>query len=180
MFRAVGLASVSVAFCALNACSDPIPPPPQGGIEMSFRGGGACPHASTATQVVPTGFDANNPGTEPRLAHGSGGSVACTVQQSGEAFTIDLELEANRTRFTASGSVGPGMNQPVQLSNRAPRGVNDPGFLDTVTDNACPLNVIYIAPGAIHATFDCPNLDYPAGLIECSGSGGFVFENCRK
>lgn len=176
MFRAVGLAFVTVAFTALNACSDPIPPPQQAGLEMSYFGGsGFCPHASTASQVIPDGFDADNPGTEPRLTSG----VSCTVKQAAEGFQIDLDLQTARTTFGATGTVNVGMNQPVQITNRAPRGLNEPGYLDTVTDPACPLNVIYAAPGAIHATFNCSNLDYPAGMIACAGQGGFVFENCR-
>jgi hypothetical protein len=151
------------------------PPPAQGGFEMSYRGGGFCPHAATDPQIIPAGFYAFNPGTEPRLTTG----VTCTVQQNGDAFLLDLEVQTDRNRFEVSGTVMADVDQPVQLANRAPRGVNDPGFLDTVVDSACPLNVIYIAAGTLHATFDCDNLNYPPGMIECAASGGFVFENCE-
>lgn len=161
-----------------SGTDDRVPPPPQAGLEMAYREipGGFCPQATLAALVVPDSFSGENPGTEPRLTTG----VTCAVTQDGDGFVVDLAFTDSGREFRASGTVTPGSNPAVRISNRRDRGPSQPGFLDTVTDSACPVNVIYVAPGAIHATFDCPGLDNPAAMIECAADGGFVFENCQQ
>jgi hypothetical protein len=167
------------------SCSDPAPPPAQGGATLSIThpASGVCDRTlTTPAQIGNPGPTSDKPGQ--RLVDGTNGAfVTCRVVAGGEGFTFDGEISWQGNRLTiVDGTMG------ADLMGSA-------GFLSVLTPLAlglqssrampCTINAsvrpLEIAPGRIWATYDCPEMiDTKSPATRCASNGVFVFENCAK
>ena len=170
-------------------CSDPVPPPPQGGVNISVR--------SAPSSVTPAGKkctvgghqafigspppDASKPGS--RVVDGEGGaSVSCNVRKSADGFSINGNANHKGVSFSVTGSVMPAGTGTVTILHR------NPTVLETVkSDQATPCTIsvedapLQVASGRIWAKFSCPALTAnQQPTLFCEGEGFFVFENCEE
>lgn len=191
MYRAFGsIATAAIAASALLACSDPIPPPDQSLLFMAYTNGNNCEAAGLPPLLHPPsitewGFGQGETSEQAlveadRAVDGEGGyRVSCRVRSDGDGrFSVTGNLSAPRMDFDVSGTVAAGMGQTMRIANAAARRPELGGSTDRVSDPACALDVKFVDAGAIHASFQCPNMT--GNQVLCASRGEFVFENCSK
>jgi hypothetical protein len=178
MLRRLAIAALSIP-TALG-CSDPVPDPPQGAMQISFGSpegltGAQCPKIASNFNVGVPPPSKTNPGG--RVRDGDGAKVNCAVRGSG-TLSFDGSMTQGNLFFYASGSITEGGEGQAKLSQ------SDPAAFDTyqTREQLCRVFVneggLQVAPGRIYAAFRCDallakNLSSNA----CSADGVFVFEN---
>lgn len=185
------LVGAAGALCVIG-CSDPVPPPPKGGMFISIN---AAPVA-----VTPAGRKCNIQfhdaaiGSPPpsaaapggRVTDGEGGArVSCRVSKSGDVFKITASAAHKKISFSVNGEIAPKGKGTASIIESDPVSLV---ALRNPTDTPCVLSVesepLEVAAGRIWAHFACPafvDATQPDGPLFCEAeSGWFVFENCDE
>lgn len=182
--------AVSAALLFGAACSDPVPPPSQGGLTIHIRSapagatpdGKSCqfnPHYAYIGSPPP---GAGAPGSRV-VDEESGASVKCAVRKSGDVFKVSASMSHKGVAFTVNGQLSPGGSGTATILHR------NPTMLDTLqnpVETPCIIAVdvepLQVATGRIWARFSCPGLisqKQPSTYCEAD-EGWFVLENCDE
>ena len=184
------MGAAAVATISTVSCSDPVPPPSQGGayVEINAAPAGVTPagrkcsiqgHSAQIGNPPPSG---SSPGK--RVVDGEGGaSVSCRVSKSGGGYKFNGTAQHNKVTFYVNGEVTSG-------AGTAKVTTYDPTSLATLgnpSDTPCEVTVtepLQVASGRIWAAFKCPafvDISQPDGPLFCEAEAGwFVFENCDE
>jgi hypothetical protein len=180
-----------------SACSDPVPPPPQGAFIATVHSqspppdGKACPLTSSTfdvpavdkTKIPPETLSENT--YEHKVIDGKdGGKVSCSVKKGGAGFTFDGTIQVGSKALSLrNGMIGAdnkGMVQVTVQNGDATTGFS--GALSSPSAN-CTVNAsgnnLQVKSGSMWATFDCMSVEQ-APTFACGASGIFVLENCSE
>jgi len=180
-----------------NACSDPVPPPPQGAFTARVSSPAlppankACPLTSS-TFDVPT-IETSKIGTDRLDEHqylhnitdGKDGKVSCSVKKSASGFTFEGLIQVGgQSLLLRSGTLGADNKGTVQVTLQ--NGDVNTGFagaLSSPNPPGCTVNAsgnnLQVEAGHMWATFNCTAVEQ-APTVSCSALGTFVLENCSK
>ncbi len=162
------------------SCSDPVPPPAQGGVTHRFSvptprpPDTNCPAQSYAMAIGgPKAPPANGPGNDVVIDEENGATVSCTVRKSGGGFAVSGSLQQLDKFFSISGTFADTGDGAVSVGGDVFAYVNAP-------QTECKVTVHKAQSGAIWADYNCPVTDPKSPESYCVASGTFVFENCSE
>jgi hypothetical protein len=179
---------LTVPLLAALGCSDPVPRPAQGNLNLSVQqalvGAANCP-VPGKTYVVgnPKGPTAAVPGD--RLIDGqNGASIKCSVHGGGP-FTFSgtikgLSSESDKVALTITN----GTVNADKLTGTATIAVNTPQLAGTFTsaEGGCTISVVNqnVKGGSIWATAKCESVTEPTTAKTCAvgDTTTFILENC--
>ena len=174
-------------------CSDPVPPPSQGGVRINYRPStiaqsGACSIGAHTVGVAQGGaypqHTTGNPGK--RVVDGQDGAeVRCRVTGA-NSFVFSGSLSKDAVSFSVAGRVekgGEGTGTVAASDSQTAQHVFSP--VQSQQDPDCTFKVnenkLEVAPGRIWAVYDCPATRDTVNFdIVCGLGGEFVLENCDQ
>ncbi|HEY5374580.1 MAG TPA: hypothetical protein VIK01_12910 [Polyangiaceae bacterium] len=189
---------LAVPVLAALGCSDPVPLPNKGAINLEISGpSSTCPEPGN---VYPVGKLVNDPsdptgmrkkalapsGTDPgeSVVDGEGGAkISCSVRGKGP-FTFSGSLQAT-SADEAKDLISITFSNGVVNDDKTTGTVSVQVFTTQLAgqfasgSTPCTVSVInqQIKGGSIWANFSCPSLTQPPSGV-CSSASTFVFENC--
>jgi hypothetical protein len=186
MLRTLALAATTLTALGALGCSDPVPPPSQGGVSINI--GPASPQPDGTSCQRTTGHNAligNPPPTQSAkggpVVDGEGGAeVSCRVSGAGR-FSVSGKVKAGSVTFSLRGGElsaekdGTGTGSVASFDTK---GLN----LSAPTTTPCTLTTVQVKAGAAWGRFECNayvDSQSPTNA-HCRSTGVFLLENCDQ
>ncbi|HEY4104828.1 MAG TPA: hypothetical protein VGM44_13095 [Polyangiaceae bacterium] len=185
-------------------CSDPVPPPAQGALNMSISQaadpppGMACPDSGTTYRVAATDSktkmiappDMGTPG-ESVISGEAGSSISCSVTGSNGNFKFSGSLHGITPEGYSASVVFSNGQIGADFTGSADVSISTSRLAAQTYVNSVPCSIKVLPPpntssvppqikgGSMWAEFSCPQLSYPpSGLCQIGSTSVVVFENC--
>jgi len=175
---------LTVPLLAALGCSDPVPRPAQGNLNLSVQQGTGCPVTAKVYQV-------GNPKPPSTISSGdklidgeNGATIKCAVHGGGPyTFSGTIQgrsSENDRVYMTMTG----GVINADKISGTVTVAINTPQLSNTYTSDAgtCIVTVVNsnVKGGSLWATVSCAKVSEPSTATSCSvgPTTTFVLENC--
>ena len=171
--------ATSLLATSLLGCSDPVPDPARGAVEIHIK----------SALSTPTGMGCNvgahraqigavNEGEiGERAEDGAGADVSCKVTGSGP-FSFSGSIKKGSVSFSVQGSApAVGDSGEAYIVEYDPTSATS---LESPQETPCTVALIEAAPGKIWASFDCSAFADTSTNLFCAAQGHFFFERCDQ
>jgi hypothetical protein len=186
MLRTLALAATTLTALGALGCSDPVPPPSQGGVSITISPASPQPPETSCQRTTGHSALIGNPAPNQSargtpVVDGEGGAeVSCRVSGAGR-FSVSGKVKANAVTFNLRGGQMSAEKDGTGTGSVASFDVK--GLtLGAPTSTPCTLTTIEVKAGAAWGRFECnAYIDSQSPTsAHCRATGVFLLENCEQ